>query len=120
MRNLAVLLLAGCSRASAAPTAKEVAKESDIVTDKMEAMNSPKGQKPATKFNKGSVAPIKPPKATKTKTGFEVKFPSGATITTPTVYGNEVIVSGGFRSNELYAYEAHTGKTLWCIDLHDD
>ena len=116
MRTLAVCLLAGCTSAGAAPSAKE----SEIVTDKVEAMNSDRVQKPPTKFNKGSVSPIKPPKATKTKTGFEVKFGSGATITTPTVYNNEVIVSGGFRGKELYAYEAKTGKPIWGIDLHDD
>ena len=39
---------------------------------------------------------------------------------TPTVYEHEVIVSGGFRSKELYAYESQTGKPLWGIDLGDD
>src|SRR5436305_1075661 len=84
--RVAVTMLAGCTSASATPAAKQTEKASDIITAKMEAMNSENGQKPPTKFNKGSVSPLKPPKSTKTKTGFEVKFASGATITTPTVY----------------------------------
>jgi outer membrane protein assembly factor BamB len=29
-------------------------------------------------------------------------------------------VSGGFRSEQIYAYEARTGKPVWGLDLHDD
>ena len=76
--------------------------------------------KPIAQFRGGSVSPIEPPKAAKTATGFQVVFGSNATITTPTVYDRKVIVSGGFRANQLFAYEATTGKPVWGINLHDD
>jgi len=91
----------------------------ELVTDKVVAMNSDKNTRPPTEFRKGTVNPITPPKPTKTATGFQVVF-GHATITTPTVYDHEVIVSGGFSAKELYAYEIKTGKPLWGIDLHDD
>jgi len=70
------------------------------VTDKVVAMNSAKNTRPPTEFRKGTIETITPPKPTKTATGFQVAF-GHATITTPTVYEHEVIVSGGFSSKEL-------------------
>jgi len=63
---------------------------------------------------------VESPTASKTTAGFQVQFASSAQITTPTVYDHKVIVSGGFRSNQLYAFEAKTGKAVWALDLHDD
>jgi outer membrane protein assembly factor BamB len=60
------------------------------------------------------------PRAQTTPTGFSVHFGSGATVTMPTVYERAVIVSGGFSSMELHAFEATTGAPLWAIDLDDD
>jgi len=54
------------------------------------------------------------------QTGFRVKLPSGAPITTPAVYDGKVFVSGGFRSKELYAFDAKTGAPVWGLDLDDD
>src|SRR5260221_4960910 len=85
----------------------------EIVTDQVVAMN--KGARPAKEFRKGSVDPITAPKPTKTAAGFQVVF-GHATVTTPTVYQHEVIVSGGFSSKELYQYEVKTGKPPWGID----
>jgi Ca-activated chloride channel homolog len=92
----------------------------EIVTAEILKMNGNGYGRPAATWNKGSVAPIAVPAAARTPTGFQVQFPSHATITTPTVYDHEVIVSGGFQGKELFAYEAGTGKPLWGIDLHDD
>src|SRR5262249_30052425 len=94
--------------------------EGEIVTKDIEKMNGPDYGRPAHDFRKGSVTAIAPPKATSTKRGFEVQFPSHATITTPTVYEHEVIVSGGFQGTQLYAYDATSGKPIWGVDLHDD
>ncbi|HTJ43654.1 MAG TPA: PQQ-binding-like beta-propeller repeat protein [Kofleriaceae bacterium] len=94
--------------------------EGDIVTKEVLAMNGPDYGRPPTDFRKGSVAAIATPKAKKTDRGFEVQFPSHATITTPTVYDGKVIVSGGFQGTQLFAYESKTGKPVWGIDLHDD
>ena len=108
------------------PTAPAVTKvdgdapKGEIVTAEVEKMNSDAFGRPPIKFNKGHVSPRKPAPTTKTATGFQVQFASHATITTPTVYERSVIVSGGFKSKELYAYEAQTGKSMWAIDLHDD
>ena len=52
--------------------------------------------------------------------GFEVKLPRGALVTTPAVYGGNVLVSGGFRSREYYAVDAATGEPVWGLSLDDD
>ena len=92
----------------------------EIVTAKVNEMNSDKYGRPPIKFNPGSTSAIESPKAAKTTSGFQVQFASSAQITTPTVYDHKVIVSGGFRSNQLYAFESKTGNPVWALDLHDD
>jgi outer membrane protein assembly factor BamB len=94
--------------------------QGEIVTAQIKELNSDKYGRPPSTFRTGAVSPITPPRPEKTPTGYQVKFASHATIVTPTVYQHEVIVSGGFRSKELYAYESQTGKPLWGIDLGDD
>jgi Ca-activated chloride channel homolog len=94
--------------------------QGEIVTAELEKMNGSDYGRPGTTFQKGNPRPIQVPKASKTATGFQVQFASHATITTPTVYEREVIVSGGFQGKELYAYETQTGKEIWGIDLGDD
>ena len=109
--------------APATSTPAEAARDApkgEIVTAEVEKMNSDEYGRPPVKFRPGHVSPRKPAPTTKTATGFQVQFASHATITTPTVYDRAVIVSGGFKSKELYAYEAQTGKPRWAIDLHDD
>ena len=96
------------------------APDGEIVTAEIEAMNSKDHGRPPIQFRPGSVSPLPAPKAAKTVSGFQVQFASHATITTPTVYDRAVIVSGGFQSKELYAFEARTGKSIWALDLHDD
>jgi outer membrane protein assembly factor BamB len=96
------------------------APKGEIVTAEVEKMNSVEFGRPPTEFRKGHPTPRKAPKATKTPTGFQVQFASRATITTPTVYDRAVIVSGGFKSKELYAFDTKTGESLWALDLHDD
>jgi outer membrane protein assembly factor BamB len=109
-----------------APAPKPVPKaidhppEGEIVTAAITEMNSSKYGRPAADFRAGSVTQIDVPAAKKTARGFEVQFPSHATITTPTVYEHEVIVSGGFQGTQLFAYDATTGKPRWGVDLHDD
>jgi outer membrane protein assembly factor BamB len=99
---------------------EEAPPQGEIVTAQIKELNSDKYGRPPSKFRSGAVSPIAAPKPTKTSTGYQVKFASAATIVTPTVYDHEVIVSGGFRSKELYAYESQTGKPLWGINLGDD
>ncbi len=101
------------------PDGKE-APSGELVTAHVEKMNSSEYGRPPTKFRPGHVTPRAAPQPQKTATGFSVRFGNGTAVTTPTVYERAVIVSGGFSSKELYAFEATTGKPLWAIDLHDD
>jgi outer membrane protein assembly factor BamB len=96
------------------------APQGDIVTAEIEKMNGDAYGKPPTEFRAGHPTPRKSPKAARTATGFQVQFQSHATITTPTVYDRAVIVSGGFKSKELYAFDRKTGAPMWALDLHDD
>jgi outer membrane protein assembly factor BamB len=105
----------------ATPTGPQAtAPQGEIVTAELVKMNSSEYGRPPTQFRKGHPTPRKAPAATKTATGFQVQFASHATITTPTVYERAVIVSGGFKSKELYAFDRKTGASLWALDLHDD
>lgn len=130
----ALSYLVGCGspteRGAAGPPGKgpEVVRTADgqevppgeLVTDAVLKMNSAEYGRPPTQFRPGHVSPRAAPKAQKTPTGFSVQFGNGAAVTTPTVYERAVIVSGGFSSKELYAFEATTGAPIWAIDLHDD
>jgi outer membrane protein assembly factor BamB len=91
----------------------------NVLADVLE-MNSAKYARPPTKFRKGHVKAKKPAKLKQTKVGFEIRFPSGAPITTPAVYDDKVFVSGGFKSKEYYAFNATTGKPVWSLALDDD
>ncbi|HEY1816641.1 MAG TPA: PQQ-binding-like beta-propeller repeat protein [Kofleriaceae bacterium] len=91
----------------------------EIITDKIVEMNGDKYGRPPTKFNTGHPKAIAVPPTAKTATGYQVAF-GAAEVTTPTVYEHELIVSGGFSSRNLFAYEATTGKPLWGLDLGDD
>ena len=103
-----------------APTPHPDRPPGELVTAAVEAMNGPTYGRPPIDFRKGSVSRIKAPTAKRTATGYQVQFASHATITTPTVYDRAVIVSGGFKSQQLYALEATTGKPRWALELHDD
>ena len=97
------------------------APDGEIVTAEVTKMNSAAYGRPPAQFRAGQVSRIAaPPKATRTAAGVQVQFASHATITTPTVYERAVIVSGGFQSQQLYAYEAKTGNSIWALELHDD
>src|SRR5262245_58751697 len=78
--------------------------------------------KPPTEFRAGHVTPRKLGKdALQAKPGgFEITLPSGAPLTTPTVYDGKVFSSGGFHSKEFYAVDAKTGQLAWGLDLDDD
>ena len=117
-----VSLLVGCGspRNHRHPPRPGDGPQGEIVTDQVIAMNSDRYGRPPIEFRKGSVSKIASPKAATTATGFQVQFASRALITTPTVYDHKVIVSGGFRSQELYAFATKTGDPLWALNLHDD
>lgn len=93
--------------------------DAELVTGQVLEMNQASNGRPPNKFRTGHVVKKAAPKAAYTVSGFEVKLGS-AMITTPTVYDHKVIVSGGFNSKELYAFEATSGKPVWGITLDDD
>lgn len=92
----------------------------DDVQPELDAMMTATYAQPAAPTRKGHVTKRAAPKAQITATGFEIQFPSRATITTPAVYDGHVYVSGGFQSKEFYAFEARSGKATWALDLDDD
>jgi outer membrane protein assembly factor BamB len=94
--------------------------DSEIVTAEVVKLNGDNYGRPPVTFRKGNPTKRSSPKATRTANGFSVQFPSRATMVTPTVYKRKVIVSGGFKSKELYAFDATTGESVWALDLHDD
>lgn len=78
--------------------------------------------KPPTEFRAGHVTPrlLGTDALQSQPGGFEITLPSGAPVTTPTVYDGKVFSSGGFHSKEFYAIDAKTGQLLWGLDLDDD
>ncbi|MFT7581414.1 MAG: outer membrane protein assembly factor BamB, partial [Myxococcota bacterium] len=77
---------------------------------------------PPTEFRSGHVSPkgFAGEHVTATDNGFRIRFPSKAPIVTPAVYDTKVVVSGGFRSKEMYAFDARTGAPAWGAALDDD
>lgn len=103
----------------AAPAEPAAAAEDNEILSAVLRMNGPDVGRPPNKFRSGHVVKRVAPPARRTATGFEVKLGS-AMITTPTVYDRKVLVSGGFNSKEMYAFEAKTGKPVWGITFDDD
>jgi outer membrane protein assembly factor BamB len=123
MKLLAFTFLVACGSTTTTqkPTPKpEPLPPGEDVTAQVVAMNSANLARPPTEFRPGNVTPIALPKAVRNGNGYEVAFTSHSPITTPAVYQKELVVSGGFSSRELYAFETGTGKPLWALDLGDD
>jgi outer membrane protein assembly factor BamB len=110
----------GSKAAAAEKPGEPSAPAGEDVTAQMQALNSSEHAGPPTKFRKGHVTPKKAPVTKKTKYGFEIRFASGAPVTTPAVYRGKVYTSGGFNSKEFHAFVASTGKSAWSISLDDD
>jgi outer membrane protein assembly factor BamB len=101
--------------------AAEVEVGEDVLAE-ANAANGPDAPKPPTKFRVGHVSPrqLGADRIKRRKGGFSVTLPSGAPIATPTVYGDLVMVSGGFRSKEYYAFNSVSGDLAWALSLDDD
>lgn len=84
--------------------------------------NSAAFASPPSQFRAGTVSaiPFEASAIEKSDEGFRVRMPSGAPITTPTVYNDLVITSGGFRSHEVFAFRAGDGDLAWAIRISDD
>ncbi len=90
------------------------------VTERERARNADDVRPPPTVFRTIPVSAIEPPEVARTERGFEVQLPSRAPLMTPTVYEDLVVVSGGFRSRQMYAFHARSGEAAWAIGLGDD
>ena len=82
------------------------------------AMN--RGVAPPASERPGSGTPTTPPAATPTANGYQITFPTRSPVPTPAIHGNTLLVSGGFNSHEMYAYEPATGKPRWGNTVSDD
>jgi outer membrane protein assembly factor BamB len=82
------------------------------------AMN--RGTPPPASERPGSGSPTTIPAATRTANGYAIRFPTGSPVPTPAIHGTRLIVSGGFNSREIYAYEAKSGGSAWGKTLTDD
>ncbi|HEY5923259.1 MAG TPA: PQQ-binding-like beta-propeller repeat protein [Kofleriaceae bacterium] len=68
----------------------------------------------------GSGFTVSSPEATRTANGYRIQFPTRSPVPTPVIHNGRLIVSGGFNSREIYAYEAKTGRAVWGQSLSDD
>lgn len=112
-------------RARAAPAAPAVAPDlviGDDVLDRVLTQNSSAVRSPPTEFRAIPVTPIDVSALAVVKTDgrFKVQLPSGAPVVTPAVHRDLVVVSGGFRSRQMYAFRAGRGDPVWGIELGDD
>jgi len=95
-------------------------KESQIITAELQKMNGSDYGRPSSDWKAGSVTPKTAPSATRTKTGFEIKFGNGSAVSTPAIYQGKLYTSGGFNSREFFAYDAASGKGSFGLALSDD
>ncbi|MFO0750655.1 MAG: PQQ-binding-like beta-propeller repeat protein [Myxococcota bacterium] len=119
---LALAALAGLAGSSEPARAAEAPPAKEDILAQAKAWNAKPNPPPPTTFRDGNVTPRQlPPTALSSKAaGFELSLPSGAPVTTPTVYAGKVYTSGGFHSREFYALDAKSGKPVWGLDLDDD
>ena len=94
----------------------------DDVTEDVRRQNSDRFARPSTQFRPGTVTATQLPDSAITRAdgSFRVQMPSGAPVTTPAVWEELIVVSGGFRSHEVYAFRAGRGDLVWAIRVSDD
>jgi len=90
------------------------------VTERALALNSEDVRPPPSVFREIETSEIQAPEVERFEGGFRARLPSGAPVMTPTVYGDLVVTSGGFRSRQMFAFHATTGEPAWAIGLGDD
>lgn len=79
-----------------------------------------RGAQPPATHRPGSGSDTSIPDASATANGYEIRFPTSSPVPTPVVHDGKLIVSGGFNSKEIYAYNAATGRSAWGKTLSDD
>lgn len=116
------LLLLGCGDPTNAPkpepdTAKPVVAPLPDISDPY-ARPPGGGTSPVLAINRGAAPlpserpghgePTTAPSATITPTGYQIQFATHSPVPTPAIHNGTLLVSGGFNSRELYAYEPVT------------
>jgi outer membrane protein assembly factor BamB len=98
-----------------------------IMTDSISVMNDIIAMEQDTslhfrvKFREGHVKKGKLEKyLTTTADGYLINLKNKSPVTTPTIIGNSIYVSGGFGSKRYYCFDFESGKLNWAIDLDDD
>lgn len=79
-----------------------------------------RGASPLASERPGHGSPTSAPSATVTSTGYQIQFATHSPVPTPAIHDGTLLVSGGFNSREIYAYEPATGKPRWGKALSDD
>ena len=92
----------------------------DDVTEREQARNGDGVRPPPSVFRAIEIRPIEAPQAQRFEGGYRIQLQSRAPVMTPAVYEDLVVVSGGFRSREMFAFDARTGAKAWAIGLGDD
>ncbi len=106
--------------ASAEPSGPPDLTQGEDITAELRAKQSDRFRGPPSIFRHIETTVVDAPTPERTELGYRVQLPSGAPVMTPTVYGDKVVVSGGFRSRTMYAFNTHTGQPAWAIGLGDD
>jgi len=114
--------IAGGGEAGGEGEAPAVAEQGQDVLPEVLAANGKDAPPPPTGFRPGHATPrqLDAKRIARKGGGFRVSLPSGAPIQTPAVHGGLVLVGGGFRSKEFYAFNATNGDLAWALDLDDD
>lgn len=110
------------AKPKAEAAALTAAERGEDVLAEMQKMNSAEYAAPPTIYRAGHVQPreIDPKALTRRSDGFEIKLPNGSPVATPAVYRGKLITGGGFRSKELFAFDAESGQMIWGLGLDDD
>lgn len=102
------------------PVASPAPDPAEDVTATFLAWNARDDRKPPTSFPSGSVSRRGLARVRKGSGSFRARLPSGTPVLTPTVHRGVVLASGGFGSQEVFAFDARTGDPRWAITLSDD
>lgn len=92
------------------------------VTAHARALHTERFPFPDAEFAAGTSEPVEfdDERLKPTDDGFILKLPSGSPVPTPTIYRGRLLVSGGFNSEEFYAFDARSGTFLWGAHVSDD
>ncbi len=112
------------------PSAQPINDQQDfketVINDSLDILQAVKAlqdsmPKPSAEFRPGHVKPLNIENyLQEKKNGFEIQLPKRSLTPSPSIYQGLLLVSGGFGSEEFYAFDAQTGAVKWGIKLDDD